>query len=192
MTAEIPVNANDDTSQLGDATVGGVPDVRSDIPATWDERATLNAFLDYVRATVHAKCAGISDDDARRAPLATSPLMTIGGLVSHLRWVEWSFIEDDLLGVGGQAPWTREDPDRDMSLGREIPIGVLLAQYRAQCDRYNALLAPLDLDTPTIKNIGTGQPATLRWILLHLIEETARHNGHLDLLREMIDGVTGV
>lgn len=192
MTSDLPVESTDHTFETADGTVGGTFDARTDIPAFWDERTTLNAFLDYARATVHAKCAGVSDDDAKRALLPNSPLMTIGGLVSHLRWVEASWIEDTFFGGDDPGPWTREEPDRDMSLGAEIPIAVLLAEYQAQCARYNALLAPLDLDTLSEKNLNTGAPATLRWILLHLVEETARHNGHIDLLREMVDGVRGV
>jgi uncharacterized damage-inducible protein DinB len=191
MTSDLPVGSADHASGIAEGPVAGTLDPRTDIPVYWDERTTLNAFLDYARATVHAKCAGISDHDAKRALLPNSPLMTIGGLVSHLRWVEASWIEDTFLGGDDPGPWTREEPDRDMSLGAEIPIGVLLAEYQAQCDRYNTLLAPLDLDTPTKKNLNTGVPATLRWILLHLVEETARHNGHIDLLREMVDGVRG-
>jgi hypothetical protein len=64
-----------------------------DVPETLDERAILTQFLDYARDTVHAKCAGLSDADARLAPLPGSPLMTISGLVSHLRWVECSWID---------------------------------------------------------------------------------------------------
>lgn len=62
---------------------------RTDMPAAWDERSTLNAMLDYARATVRAKCDGLSDAKARQAPLAASPLMTVSGLVSHVRWVEY-------------------------------------------------------------------------------------------------------
>ena len=165
---------------------------RTDIPAAWDERTMLTTFLDYTRATVHAKCAGITEEDARRAPLPTSPLTSISGLVSHVRWVEYSWIEVTLFGGDDHGPWTKEDPDREMRIGAETPIAQLLAEYEVQCARYNALLAPLDLDTPSKKIINTGEPVTLRWILLHLIEETARHNGHIDLLREMADGVTGM
>ena len=75
-----------------------------DIPARWDERTTLTTFLDYARDTVHAKCAGLSDADARQAPLPGSPLMTISGLVSHLRWVESAWIEQTLLGGTIDAP----------------------------------------------------------------------------------------
>ena len=60
---------------------------RTDIPAGWDERTVLTTFLDYVRATVHAKCEDLAEADARRAPLPGSPLMTLAGLVNHLRWI---------------------------------------------------------------------------------------------------------
>ena len=65
-----------------------LPGRTDDVPDSLDERAILIRFLDYARDTVHAKCAGLSEADARRAPLPGSPLMTISGLVSHLRWVE--------------------------------------------------------------------------------------------------------
>lgn len=163
-----------------------------DVPASWDERAVLTTMLDYVRDTVHAKCAGLSDADARRAPLATSPLTTISGLVSHLRWVEQSWIEVTLLGGPDRGPWTEEDPDREMRIAVEVPIAQLLAEYRAACVRHNELVASLDLDTPSAGDLGwRDEPVTLRWILFHLIEETARHNGHIDILRELADGVTG-
>src|SRR5215831_2324436 len=79
-----------------------------DVPSAWDERATLIAMLDYARDTVHAKCAGLSDAGARRAPLPGSPLMTVSGLVSHLRWVEDAWIEETMLGGTIDAPWTDE------------------------------------------------------------------------------------
>lgn len=164
---------------------------RSDIPPTWDERPMLTTFLDYTRATVHAKCKGLSDDDARRAPLPTSPLMSIAGLVSHLHWVEYSWFQTILLGEDDHGPWTDEDPDREFRIGVEAPIARLLEDYEAQCARYRELVAGLDLDTRTAKPISTGEPVTLRWVLFHLVEETARHNGHIDILREMADGVTG-
>jgi Protein of unknown function (DUF664) len=72
-----------------------------------------------------------------------------------------------------------------------IPIARLLADYERQCARSRELGASLDLDTPSKRTVSTGEPVTLRWILLHVIDETARHNGHLDLLRELADGVTG-
>ena len=164
---------------------------RTDIPPGWDERTILTTFLDYAPATVHAKCEGVSEADARRAPLPGSPLMTLAGLVNHLRWVEYSWFQVTLLGEQDHGPWTDEDPDREMRIAVEAPIVQLLAEYQAQCARYRDLVAALDLDTLSKRPIRTGEPATLRWIVFHLIEETARHNGHLDILRELADGVTG-
>lgn len=164
---------------------------RTDVPTAWDERTTLATLLDYARATVHAKCAGISEEDARRAPLSTSPLMTISGLVSHLRWVEYSWFEVVFLGQENEGPWTDDDPDREMRIATAIPIAELLADYESVCALYRELVASHDLDTQAKAALSTGEKVTLRWILLHLIEETARHNGHIDILREMADGVTG-
>jgi uncharacterized damage-inducible protein DinB len=164
---------------------------RTDTPVAWDERTVLTTMLDYVRATVHAKCAGVSEEHARAAPLPGSPLMTMSGLVSHVRWVEYSWFQVILLGEEAQGPWTDEDPDREMRIGVDFPIAQLLAEYEQQCARYRELVASLDLDTPAKRKVRSGQTVTLRWILFHLIEETARHNGHLDILREIADGVTG-
>jgi uncharacterized damage-inducible protein DinB len=163
-----------------------------DIPPSWDERTVLTTFLDYARDTVHAKCAGLSDADARRAPLPGSPLMTISGLVSHLRWVESSWIEAKLLGGAIHPPWTADDPDREFRIAIEVPLTQLLAEYGAACARHRDLVASLDLDTPSRGALDwRDEPVTLRWILFHLTEETARHNGHLDILRELADGARG-
>jgi uncharacterized damage-inducible protein DinB len=168
------------------------PGRADDIPATWDERAVLTTFLDYARDTVHAKCAGLSDADARRAPLPGSPLMTISGVVSHLRWVESAWIEKNLLGGTITAPWTADDPDREFRIAVQVPLTQLLAEYRAACARHRELVASLDLNTLSKGDLRQAQPVTLRWVLFHLTEETARHNGHLDILRELADGARGM
>jgi hypothetical protein len=170
------------------------PDVRvDDVPVSWDERTTLMTMLGYVRGTVHAKCAGISQADAVRVQLPGSPLMTVCGLVSHLRWVEQSWIEHKMLGGPDLGPWTEDDPDREMRIAVDVPIGQLLSEYRDACRRHDELIAGLELDAPSRGELGwRADPVTLRWILFHLIEETARHNGHLDILRELADGVTGM
>src|SRR6204780_5821177 len=107
-----------------------VPGRRDDVPDSFDERTILTQFLDYARDTVHAKCAGLSEADARRAPLPGSPLMTISGLVSHLRWVECAWVEGKLLGGTINAPWTDDDPDREFRIAVEVPLAQLLAEYR--------------------------------------------------------------
>jgi uncharacterized damage-inducible protein DinB len=163
-----------------------------DIPARWDERAVLTTMLAYVRDTVHLKCAGLSDEQGRRAPLPGSPLTTISSLVSHLRWIEYYWIRVILIGEPDQMPVTEEDPDAEMRLGLSVPLERLLAEYRATCDQLTDLVAPLDLGTESKSTLdGRQGPVTLRWVLMHLIEETARHNGHIDILRELADGQTG-
>ncbi|MER5864222.1 DinB family protein [Kitasatospora sp. NPDC002040] len=165
---------------------------RTDLPPSLDERALLATFLDYVRATAIAKCEDLAAEDARKAPLPGSPLMTLSGLISHLRWVEYYWFEVVFLGGQDEGPWTDEDPDREMRIAVDIPPAELLADYRAVTDRYRELVAGADLDAVAVRAVKDGRPVNLRWILLHLIEETARHNGHLDLLRELADGSTGV
>ena len=168
------------------------PGRTDDIPSSWDERTILTTFLDYARDTVHAKCAGLPDADARRAPLPGSPLMTISGLVSHLRWVEDAWIEKTLLGGTIDAPWADDDPDGEFRVAVTVPLAQLLADYRAACDRHRDQVASLDLDTPSRGELAwRAEPVSLRWVLFHLTEETARHNGHLDILRELADGGRG-
>jgi uncharacterized damage-inducible protein DinB len=195
MTAESWTGLSDD---LVRAAAAATPITRSsrtdDIPVTWDERTVLTTMLDYVRDTVHVKCSGLTDEQARRAPLPSSPLTTISCLVGHLRRVEYYWIRIVLLGERDHAPTaTDDDPDPEMRLALEVPLARLLAEYRASCDQLRQLVAPLDLDTASRGTLSwRSEPVTLRWVLMHLIEETARHNGHIDILREMADGVTGM
>jgi uncharacterized damage-inducible protein DinB len=165
---------------------------RTDFPATFDERTTLTQFLKYVRLTVHAKCVDLAPDDAGKAPLPTSPLMTVAGLVSHLRWVEAFWIDSVFLGEEIDHPGTDEDPDREMRIGPLRPLQELLDEYEAQAARTDEVIATHDWDAGSKRiNTATGEPMALRFIIMHLIEETARHNGHIDILRELADGVTG-
>ncbi|WP_393078649.1 DinB family protein [Streptomyces sp. LN704] len=164
---------------------------RTDTPPAWDERTQLATFLDYVRDTARAKCEGVSAQDARSAPLPGSPLMTLCGLISHLRWVEYSWFQVVFLGEEDAGPWTEEDPDREMRIAVDVPLADLLTDYEQQAARYRTLVAGRSLDDTARRPIRDGRHVDLRWILLHLIEETARHNGHIDILRELADGETG-
>ncbi|MET9254195.1 DinB family protein [Streptomyces sp. NPDC003717] len=167
---------------------------RTDTPPAWDERTQLTTFLDYARATARAKCAGVSAEDARKAPLPGSPLMTLCGLISHLRWVEhWWF---DVVFLGGEleGPLTEatdDDPDPEMRTAVDVPLPRLLAEYEEQNARHRRLVAEHGLETRAAKPVRDGLHVDLRWVLVHLIEETSRHNGHLDVVRELLDGETG-
>lgn len=165
--------------------------MRTDTPSSWDERTTLDTFHDYARATLVAKCAGLTDEAARRAPIPTSPLMTVAGLVSHLRWNEHWWFESMFLGEPDQGPWTDENPDADFTVALEAPLAQLVEEYEAQCARVREKIAGIDLDTLSQGIDSSGTKLTLRWVIGHMTEETARHNGHLDIIRELLDGTTG-
>ncbi|MGW2305271.1 DinB family protein [Streptomyces sp. NPDC001809] len=163
----------------------------NDTPPAWDERTQLTTFLDYTRGTALAKCEGVSPENARKALLPGSPLMTMSGVINHLRWVEYYWFQVIFLGEEDLAPMTDEDPDREMRIAVDFPLTQLLDEYAEQSARYRELAAGYDLDTRAQGTIRNGLHVDLRWILHHLTEETARHNGHLDILRELLDGTTG-
>ena len=159
-------------------------------PQPHDERAALNDRLRFQRQTVRKKAEGLSEADAHRAFLP-SPLMTIAGLVSHLRWNEHSWFEVSLLGLPNRGPWTANGhPDAEMMVDH-VPLTQLLGEYDEQCARSSEIADGLPLDAVEREAPSGGTACSLRWILLHMIEETARHNGHLDIMREFADGLTG-
>jgi uncharacterized damage-inducible protein DinB len=160
---------------------------RVDPPMTGGEIAQLTGFLDYLRATVHLKAAGLSDTDAHR-PTLRSPLMTIANVVSHLRWVERYWFSEILGALPNDPPYTDDDPDGDFTAGHDRPLADLLAEYAAECDASRQVLAKLDLDTEVPFR---DRLVSARWVVIHMIEETGRHAGHLDVVRENLDGVTG-
>lgn len=157
------------------------------------DRAALDQWLDYHRATVRVKCVGLAEPAARRAPLPTSPLMSPAGLVSHLADNEQWWFEAVLHDGPDLGRETDDNPDADWIPPAEMTLPELLDWYDERCARSRELTAGLDLSYVARRELdSTGhRPITLRWIYLHMIEETARHNGHLDIVRELIDGVTG-
>ena len=169
------------------------PDVRRRPPLDGDERAQLTGWLRLQREIVHFKCAGLSDQDAHRVVVPTSPLLTVAGIVSHLRWVENTWFT--VLYAGDESaspPFDEDDPDHpDPDFRTDgAPLARLLAEYAEQCARSDAVIAAHDLGEPG-RHPDDAARASLRWMLTHMVEETARHAGHLDLLRELLDGGTG-
>ena len=118
--------------------------------------------------------------------------MSVAGLVSHLRWSEAFWIDVIFLGQPYQWPGTDDDSALQMRAGLERPLADLLEEYEVQAAHTDEVVASHDWDAESaLSDNENGQPVTLRYIAMHLIEETARHNGHLDILRELADGVTG-
>jgi hypothetical protein len=164
--------------------------VRTDTPPAGDERSVLFQMLEYVQQTALFKVRGLSQELARTAPIPTSPLTNPASLLNHLRWNEFYWVEVVVLGGEDVAPWSDEHPDGEMEEGLVLPIEEVIEAYSVQVQRTRELLAPLDLDAEAENPLRDFHP-NVRWVIQHLIEETARHNGHLDLLREMADGSVG-
>ena len=149
------------------------------------ERESLEAFLDYYRAVMLNKLRGVSEEDAakRLVPSGT----TLGGLVKHLAEAEHRWFELILNRMPFEA---KPDKDRlaEFAVTPGETVDGIIASYEAQRERSRSSAAGLDLDYCGVRE---GQEYSLRWIYLHMIEETARHAGHADILRELIDGSVG-
>jgi len=165
------------------------PAGRVDPPYTDGERDALIAWLEYHRATVLWKVKGLSDDDLRR-PMVPSGLSLLG-VVKHLAYVERNWFWVRFLGRDrGPVPWTDADPDADFRIEPEETVEEVLEFYRTECERSREAIREASPDDEA-RSPGKNEGLTLRWILLHMVEETARHNGHLDILREQVDGAVG-
>ncbi|MDR7087723.1 putative damage-inducible protein DinB [Aeromicrobium panaciterrae] len=159
----------------------------TDTPESFDERSILLQMLRYSQETAVGKVRGLSQELARTAPLPTSPKMSPANILNHLRWVEWSWIHEDLYGkTRTQEPATGSS----FGEGSVLPLEDVIRLYEEQAAATLEVFAEVDLDM-LMQGTLSDHPLTARWILQHLIEETARHNGHLDILREMADGSVG-
>jgi uncharacterized damage-inducible protein DinB len=167
---------------------------RTDPDTTGGELTLLSQFLDYHRATLAQKASGL---DRRQLGARLGPsTLTLAGLVKHMALVEDSWFGKVLLGREPDEPWASvdwdADPDWEFHTAVDDEPADLLALSAGGCERSRAAVVEVgDLDRLAAKPSRQGEPFNLRWIMLHMIEETARHNGHADLLRENIDGVTG-
>ena len=156
---------------------------------TGSERHILEAHLDQNRATVVRKVSGLTWEQATRrlGPSATSA----AGVVKHLIDVErWWFRRN--LDAQDDVPfaWSDTEADLEFAFGPEETVDSLIAEYGRACDESREVAARYEL-TDQIRAPRAGEPrSSLRWVYVHMIEEMARHNGHLDIYRELIDGQT--
>lgn len=158
-----------------------------------DERTLLRQFLDDQRAIIRRKCSGL---DARQldTPLPPSDL-TLGGMLKHLAYVESWWSAGVFLGRDQGEPWDsvdwRADRDWDWHSARDDTPEQLWALWEREVARADEVYAAASLDDLAVRpQARTGERASLRWVLLHLVEEYARHAGHADLIRQSIDGQT--
>jgi uncharacterized damage-inducible protein DinB len=162
-----------------------------DPDGTASERQTLIEFLDYYRAVLLRKAAGL--DRAQLATRLGASSLTIGGLVKHMAFVEHGWFRECWLGEGLIEPWSAVDweatPDWDHESAADDSPADLADLLLASIERSRAAIADEPDLAATVRY--REQSWSLRWILVHMIEEYARHCGHADLLRETIDGRTG-
>jgi uncharacterized damage-inducible protein DinB len=170
---------------------------RPEPPLDGDEVDTLRGFLQYQRATFEWKCAGL-DEVGFRTSVASSSI-TLGGMMKHLALVEESWFADKLRDRTARPPWDavdwESDPDWEWrTAGGEAPEEIR-TQWRSSVAYADSTLEEAlregGVDQLALRKWPDGRSPSLRWILCHMIEEYARHNGHADLIREAVDGETG-
>jgi uncharacterized damage-inducible protein DinB len=166
---------------------------RTEPGLTAGEREMLTGWLDYHRATLAWKCEGLTDGQLRERSVPPSGLSLIG-LVRHLTECERGWFRNVLLGEDLPPLYaTREDRDADFDDVGGTDVASVFAAFERECEEARRAVASV----PDLGALGhkpddrTGGKFSLRWILTHMIEEYARHNGHADLLREAVDGATG-
>jgi uncharacterized damage-inducible protein DinB len=170
---------------------------RPEPPLAADETATLLGFLEFQRATLAWKCAGL--DAAGLGATVAASSMTLGGMLKHLAYVEDIWCSVRLRGREWQPPWDTvdwgADPDWDWhSAAMDTPEELLTLWQDTVARSRSAVaeaLAEGGLEQLARRALRDGRVPSLRWIVVHLIEEYSRHNGHADLLRESVDGLIG-
>jgi len=162
---------------------------RLEVPPQGGERELLEAFLDFHRDTLEWKCSGLTQARLKEATSPPSPL-TLLGLLRHLAEAEHYWFDTVLVGsaqpaiYGGENPWYELD---------KYSVDDVVGRWKQTCasSRRNVATVPSCDHPATHARFWDGETVNLRWILIHMIEEYVRHNGHADLLRERIDGETG-
>jgi transposase InsO family protein len=157
------------------------------VPFTGGEKQSLHVSLERHRDAVLWKLEGL-DDAALRRPMVPSGSNLLG-LVKHLAAVEYSWFCQTFGRPTEPLPFDEDDPDADLRVRPDETTGEILAFYgraRAAADRVIQ-----ELDLAATGTAWFGDAVSLRWVLIHMVEETARHAGHVDILRELIDGMAG-
>lgn len=170
-------------------TIAHVTDKRTDVPRTGGERETLRAYLDFHRETLALACAGLSDDDLRRR--TTPSALSLLSLVRHMAEVERSWFRRVLDGQDIALVWSSDGDFQAAYDAADAAPEEAFAAWQAEI----AIARDIEAGAPSLDVAGvdrrSGDEYSLRRILLHLIQEYARHAGHLDIARELIDGHTG-
>jgi uncharacterized damage-inducible protein DinB len=174
-----------------DMFIDPVDDPREGGPRLGGERATLTEFLRGQRLTLEVKCAGLDAEQMARRSVEPST-MSLLGLIRHMADVERGWFRIRFAGRDEAKRYqTPDDPDGDFNgaVASEVVVAEAWTAWRAEMAFTNEFIADHDFDF--VGSDSDGEPISLRELLVHMIEEYARHNGHADLLRESVDGQTG-
>ena len=161
-------------------------ELRREVPRAAPELEMLDAQLQRCQETLLIKIAGLSDADLRRTLVPSG--VTLLGIVKHLAYVHRWWFNHVFAGESVEFPWTDADPDADWRVEPHESTAAIIALYEQEVARSRAIIQSAAPDDPA-RNSPHGH--TLRRIVIHMIQEIARHNGHADILRELIDGSTG-
>lgn len=168
--------------------------MRIDPEPAGSEIALLGQYLDCQRETMLAKADDLTQEQLAQEHAPSE--LTLAGLLYHLALVEEDWLEVRFTGLPEREPWRGvdwdADPDWEFRTARDLPPEEVRQRYREACERSRQIQAEATgPDQLSVQPLRDGRRFSLRWVLLHLIEETARHAGHADLLREAIDGKVG-
>ena len=157
-----------------------------------DREATLAesaiAFLDFVRVTSINKLAGLTEEQARATPLPSSPAMSPLGLIKHLTAVQRQHIQIHIGGSDLPSLWRADDHDYEFRIGAHETIDSVVAAFDDEWERSRTTLSGVDIEA---RIVAYGQLNRVGRLLVDVLQESARHLGHLDIVRELIDGATG-
>ena len=158
---------------------------RRTAPST--EKDLLSAFLNFQRDTLLWKVSGLTEEQLR-APRTPSG-MSLLGLVKHLAYVERNWFQSRFLGQDVYIPWRSGDPGGDFRIEPDETVESVIVFYASEVETSRRITA--ETNSLETRARDAHRPVSLRWILIHMIEETARHVGHADIMRELTDGQTG-
>ena len=162
--------------------------MKTHVPYTGEEKESLHASLNRHRDVVLWKVIGLDDEQLRR-PMTPSGTNLLG-LVKHLAAVEYAWFCQTFGRETEPLPFVDDDPDADLRVEPHETTSDIVEFYGRACAAVDKVINETDLET-TAKVPWVDRTVTLRWVLIHMIEETARHVGHMDILRELLDGSTG-
>lgn len=158
-----------------------------------DERTTLVEFLDYLRSVLIRKGDGLTAEQLDTAPTVSS--LTVGQLIRHMTMVESHWFEQCFAGRPEPEPWAsadwESDPDWEMTSASEMTFAELRSDFDAACESSRTVVDTAPSLDAMAARVDHDRAVSLRWILVHMIEEYARHCGHADLIAEAIDGRSG-